>query len=46
MLAVLATGVFLWFIYGIYIDSWPVIIANLVTFSLACIILALKLKYR
>ena len=45
MLLVLATGVFLWFIYGLYITSWPVIIANIVTFSLACTIFILKIIY-
>ena len=46
MLAVLAIGVFLWFVYGLQISSAPIIIANLVTFILACTILILKITYR
>ena len=46
MLTVLSLGVFLWFLYGLFITSWPVIIANLVTFNLASMILILKFRYR
>jgi MtN3 and saliva related transmembrane protein len=46
MYVILAVGIFLWFIYGISIGSLPVILANGVTFVLAIIILALKVKYR
>ncbi|MGH7233282.1 MAG: SemiSWEET family transporter [Nitrospiraceae bacterium] len=45
MLASFATGVLLWLIYGVFIDSPPIIIANAVTLLLACANLALKLKY-
>jgi MtN3 and saliva related transmembrane protein len=38
-------GVALWLIYGILIQAWPIILANLVTLVLVGIILALKLKY-
>ena len=38
-------GVFTWFIYGIAIKEWPVIIANAVTFLLALVILGMKIKY-
>ena len=40
------TGVFLWLIYGVLINSYPVIIANVFTLSLAMIILFMKIKYR
>lgn len=40
------TGVFLWLIYGILIDSYPVIITNVATLALALIILSLKIKYK
>ena len=46
MLMVLATGVLLWLIYGIYLNEFPIIIGNAVTFILACILLTLKAKYR
>ena len=40
------TGVMTWTIYGIRIHSLPVIIANLITFTLNVLILILKLIYR
>lgn len=42
---VFAVGTFVWLLYGIQIDSAPVIIANAVTFGLAMSIVALKLSY-
>ncbi len=45
MYIVLATGIFLWTIYGILIESLPVILANSISFVLATIILILKTKY-
>jgi MtN3 and saliva related transmembrane protein len=38
-------GVVAWFIYGVLLHSWPIIIANLITFVLAATVLSLKLKY-
>lgn len=43
--AAFTVGVFLWLIYGLFIGSWPVILANAVTFVLVAAILALKLRY-
>lgn len=40
-----STGVFFWLIYGILIQSFPVIAANAVTFVLAFTILVFKFKY-
>lgn len=45
MLGVFCTGVLFWLVYGILIDSGPVIAANSVTLILACSILLLKIKY-
>lgn len=45
MYLVLATGIFLWTIYGALIESLPVIAANAISFVLALIILILKIKY-
>ncbi len=45
MYLVLAAGIFLWIIYGILIESLPVISANAVSFVLAIIILILKIRY-
>lgn len=44
MYLIFTTGVVLWFIYGILIQDWPVIIANAVTAILASTVLLLKLK--
>lgn len=44
MYACFVTGVGLWIIYGLYLASWPIIIANLITFILASIILLMKLN--
>ncbi|MEH1868555.1 MAG: SemiSWEET transporter [Nostoc sp.] len=39
-------GIFLWLIYGIYLQSLPIILANSVTLLFNLIILWLKIKYR
>jgi MtN3 and saliva related transmembrane protein len=45
MLIIFSTGVLLWLIYGIWIDSLPVILANAITLLLQTGILFLKIKY-
>ena len=45
MLIIFCIGVFLWLIYGIYLQSLPVILANLLTLIFNLIILWLKIKY-
>jgi MtN3 and saliva related transmembrane protein len=39
-------GVLLWFIYGIYLKSTPIILANSLAFVQGLVILALKIKYK
>jgi MtN3 and saliva related transmembrane protein len=39
-------GVFLWFIYGVFIRDLPIILANSIAFAQAVIILSFKLKYK
>lgn len=46
MFVILSTGIFLWLIYGLLVQSWPVILANIVTLVIALAILMLKLKYK
>jgi MtN3 and saliva related transmembrane protein len=46
MYAVFTTGTLLWLIYGIMLPSFPVALANGVTFILASIILVYKVKYK
>jgi len=36
----------LWLAYGVLLNAWPIVIANLVTLSLAGLILSMKLRYR
>ena len=45
MMSIFCTGVFLWLLYGWWIQALPIILANLVTFVLAALILILKIKY-
>jgi MtN3 and saliva related transmembrane protein len=45
MISLTATGIFLWFVYGLSIGSFPVIVANLVTFVLVVAVLVLKVRY-
>ncbi len=46
MLVTFNIGVFLWLIYGIYLQALPIILANSVTLFFNLIILWLKIKYR
>ncbi len=46
MLAIFATGLILWFIFGIYIQEMPIILANGVTLGLVIVIIGLKYVYR
>ena len=45
MFLVFSFGVFLWMLYGIFIRSFPVILANSFTLALSLAILALKIRY-
>ena len=45
MYVVFTIGIAFWFAYGIVLMSWPMIVANFVTFGLAATILGMKLKY-
>lgn len=45
MFSLFSTGVALWLVYGIYIDSLPVILANSITLVLALAVLILKIRF-
>ncbi len=45
MLITFCIGVFLWLVYGIYLQSLPIILANLLTLIFNLIIVWLKIKY-
>ncbi len=46
MYSMFSLGVACWLIYGLMINSWPVIIANAITLLLACAVLLLKLMHK
>ena len=43
MYSVFTLGIALWLLYGLLIEAWPIVIANVVTFALAAAILVMKL---
>lgn len=45
MYMVFVTGIAFWLVYGLLITSWPVIIANMVTFILAGCVLVMKIRF-
>jgi MtN3 and saliva related transmembrane protein len=45
MYVTFSAGIVLWFAYGVAIDSWPIILSNIVSFLLAATILALKVRH-
>ena len=45
MLITFSTGVLLWLIYGVLIDSLPVILSNAITLLLQAGIVSLKIRY-
>ena len=46
MYSFFSLGVLGWIIYGLKIASWPIVVANIITLLLACIVLWLKLINR
>ena len=46
MYAMFTIGIAGWLVYGLLLRAWPIVVANVVTLSLASIILVLKLRYR
>ncbi|WP_296492383.1 SemiSWEET transporter [Rhodoferax sp.] len=46
MYSAFTLGVALWLVYGLLLDAWPVVIANVITLALASTILVMKLRYR
>lgn len=45
MYIVISIGIFLWFLYGLMINSLPIIVANGVSFILTILILLGKIRY-
>jgi MtN3 and saliva related transmembrane protein len=45
MYSLFTLGVALWLLYGILLQSWPIILANLITLALASLVLSLKIRH-
>ncbi len=45
MLISFCTGLFLWLVYGIFLQAWPIILANLLSLIFNLAILWLKIRY-
>lgn len=45
MLVIFNLGLVLWFVYGIYLNSWPMILANAFTLFLQAFIIGMKIRY-
>ena len=45
MYSVFIVGVALWLLYGVLLQSWPLMIANSITLLLAAAILGMKLRF-
>ena len=46
MYVILVSGVLCWLVYGVLLEAWPIILANLITLLLAIFILVMKLIYK
>ena len=46
MYSMFTTGVLLWLVYSIALQSWPMIVSNCITSPVALAILSMKLRYR
>lgn len=46
MYIIYSVGVFLWVVYGILIQSWPMVIANAVTIAISLWILWMKMGHK
>ena len=45
MYAILTTGIFFWLVYGVLLKDFPLILANVISFSLAVCVLVLKIRH-
>ena len=46
MYSLFATGTLLWFLFGLFSNNMPIVVANAVTLLFAIIILIYKIKYK
>ena len=45
MYVVLVMGTGLWLTYGLFLQAWPIVIANAITLGLALVILVMKMRF-
>lgn len=45
MYIVFTVGIACWFGYGLFLNSWPMIVSNAITFVLSSTILVMKLRH-
>jgi MtN3 and saliva related transmembrane protein len=45
MYSAFTLGIALWLAYGLLIEAWPVVIANVITLALAASILAMRFRF-
>ena len=45
MYSAFTLGIFLWLVYGLLLNAWPIVMANAVTLALALAILVMKLRF-
>jgi MtN3 and saliva related transmembrane protein len=46
MYSTFTVGVALWLTYGLLLQAWPIVLANVITLALSAGILGMKLRYR
>jgi MtN3 and saliva related transmembrane protein len=44
MYGVFTLGIAMWLVYGLMLEAWPIVVANVVTFALAAGILVMKVR--
>lgn len=45
MYSIFILGILLWMAYGILLNAWPIMLANIVTLALALFILIMKIRF-
>jgi len=46
MLTLFGLGMLLWAVYGFWLGSLPIILANTITFALVVVLVAMKVRYK
>ncbi len=45
MYSAFTLGIFLWLVYGLLLNAWPIVMANAITLALALAISVMKLRF-